>query len=110
MLEDGLAVGTDELKNMPQIRVYPNPASDVLLIGLREMQGEISVRLFSFSGVKLRLQNLRNLTEKMDVSGRMAFIFWSSGMLRVGSVQITVSKILINAMRVIPAQMNALHF
>ena len=76
VLEGGLAVGTDELKNMPQVRVYPNPASDVLRIELSEMQGEISASLFNYSGVKLQEQTIRSASENMDVSGLPGGIYF----------------------------------
>ncbi len=75
VLEGGLMVSAKEAE-LPQMKIYPNPANDLISIELSEFQENLSATLYSFSGVKMAEQQLGNLKENMDVSGLPAGMYF----------------------------------
>ena len=51
-----------------EITLFPNPTSDYLNINLSELNGSISIQLYSMNGALMLSENLKYRTEIIDVS------------------------------------------
>jgi ELWxxDGT repeat protein len=60
LLDGALIASADEKYDLPEINVYPNPASDILQIELSEINGKMIAFIFNYTGVEMLRENIRS--------------------------------------------------
>ncbi len=62
------SIGTEELTNAMEVKTYPNPATDYVMVEV-EARGAKTVQLFDMNGAVVNTTTINSNTLKMDVSG-----------------------------------------
>ena len=65
----GSSVGIDEIANIPELTIYPNPASENLTISFNSIhQKEISLKIYNSSGQEVLSQQITGASKTIDIS------------------------------------------